>query len=143
MSGSHWRAVGRVLLAVILIAAGIGHFRNTAEFTAQVPPGLPAPEAIVLISGVIELLLGAALLIVPRYRVLIGWLTAAFFIAIFPGNISQWLTQTDAFGLDSDAARLIRLLFQPLLVVLALWSTQAWQRRWRRPPSGKPPTTAP
>ena len=61
---------------------------------------------------------------------LVGWLTAAFFVAIFPGNVSQFLTGTDGFGLDSDAARAIRLLFQPLLVVWALWCTGAW-RDWR------------
>jgi uncharacterized membrane protein len=54
-----------------------------------------------------------------------GTITALFFIAIFPGNISQWLTQTDAFGLNTDEARLIRLFFQPLLVIWALTSTGA------------------
>ena len=59
-----------------------------------------------------------------------GWTTAAFFVAIFPGNISQYVTGTDAFGLTSDNARLVRLFFQPLLVAWALWSTGAW-RAWR------------
>lgn len=122
--------VGRVVLAAILVFAGIGHFRSTAEFTAQVPPWIPAAEAVVYISGVVEILLGLALLALPRQRVLLGWIVAGFFVVIFPGNISQFLTQTDAFGLDSDAARFIRLLFQPLLVLLALWSTGAW-RAWR------------
>ena len=124
------RLVGRVVLAAILVFAGIGHFRSTAEFTAQVPPWIPAAEAVVYISGVVEILLGIALLALPRQRVLLGWIVAGFFVVIFPGNISQFLTQTDAFGLDSDAARFIRLLFQPLLVLLALWSTGAW-RAWR------------
>jgi uncharacterized membrane protein len=52
---------------------------------------------------------------------------AAFFVAIFPGNISQYINQVDAFGLDSDRARLIRLFFQPVLVIWALWSTGAWR----------------
>ena len=68
---------------------------------------------------------------VDQHRIVVGWLAAAFFVAIFPGNISQFITPTDAFGLNSDAARFIRLLFQPLLVVLALWSTEAWPRRNR------------
>jgi uncharacterized membrane protein len=121
------RFAGRIVLAAILLIAGIGHFRNTAEFTAQVPPWLPAAEAIVYVSGVVEILLGFALLVLPRYRVQVGWIIAVFFIVIFPGNISQFITQTDAFGLDSDAARFLRLLFQPLLVLLALWSTGAWR----------------
>jgi uncharacterized membrane protein len=125
------RLVGRLVLSAILILAGIGHFRSTAEFTAQVPPWMPAPEVVVYISGVIEIGLGLALILVRKHRALAGWAVAAFFIVIFPGNISQFVTQTDAFGLDSDAARFIRLLFQPLLVLLALWSTGAWQE-WRR-----------
>ena len=126
--------VGRLILAVILFIAGVGHFRNTEEFTAQVPPWIPGAEVVIYISGVVEIALAIALIALPRQRALVGWLTAGFFIIIFPGNISQFVTQTDAFGLDSDAARFIRLLFQPVLVVLALWSTGAWQqlRRHRR-----------
>ncbi len=128
--------LGWIVVAAILLFAGIGHFINTAEFTAQVPPWMPNAEAVVYISGVVEISLAVALMALPRQRVLVGWLTAGFFIIIFPGNISQFVTQTDAFGLDSDAARFIRLLFQPLLVVLALWSTGAWRhmRGNRNPP---------
>ena len=121
-----FQLAGRLVLAAILIFAGIGHFIDTQEFTAQVPPWAPAPEFIVYASGVVEILLGLALIALPKYRVLVGWLIAGFFVIIFPGNISQFITQTDAFGLDNDAARFIRLLFQPLLVVLALWLTGAW-----------------
>lgn len=130
--------MGRYVLAGILLVAGIGHFRNTAEFTAQVPPWMPATELVIYVSGVVEVLLALALVVLSRYRVLVGWIIAGFFIVIFPGNISQFLTQTDAFGLDSDAARFIRLLFQPLLVVLTLWSTGAWQ--WLRENRKKPNT---
>lgn len=122
-----FKLTGRIVLAAILLVAGIGHFRNTAEFTAQVPPWMPGAEAVVYLSGVVEIALAVALIVLPRQRALVGWLTAGFFIIIFPGNISQFVTQADAFGLDSDAARFIRLLFQPVLVVLALWSTNAWR----------------
>ena len=125
------RTVGRWLLAGVLLFAGVGHFRNSGEFLAQVPPWMPWPEAVVAVSGVIEIALGMALLLLPRYRVGVGWVVAAFFVIIFPGNISQFLTGTAAFGLDSDAARAIRLLFQPVLVVWALWCTGAW-RAWRQ-----------
>lgn len=57
----------------------------------------------------------------------VGLLTALFFIAIFPGNISQYVNGIDAFGLDTDEPRLIRLFFQPLLVAAALLSTNAWK----------------
>ena len=119
--------IGRFALAAILLFAGIGHFRSTAEFTAQVPPWIPAAEIVVYVSGVIEIALAVALIALPKQRVVVGWIVAGFFIAIFPGNISQFITQTDAFGLDSDTARFVRLLFQPLLVILALWCTSAWQ----------------
>ena len=127
------RHVARVLLGLSLLLAGIGHLTAArAEFQAQVPTWFPAdPDAVVLASGVVEIVLGLALVLAPpRWRVVVGWVVAAFFVAVFPGNISQLVTRTDAFGLDSDTARAIRLLFQPLLVVWALWSTGAW-RAWR------------
>jgi uncharacterized membrane protein len=81
---------------------------------------------VVLASGAVEIALGMGLIFISRYRKQIGWLTAGFFLAIFPGNISQYLTQIDAFGLNTDEARAIRLLFQPLLMLWALWATDAW-----------------
>jgi uncharacterized membrane protein len=81
----------------------------------------------VIASGIVEIALGLSLLLLWKYRTQLGWITAAFFIAIFPGNISQYVNGIDAFGLDSDRARAIRLLFQPLLVIWALWSTGAWR----------------
>lgn len=127
------RSAGRLLLGGALIGAGIGHLTNLREeFQAQVPPWLPMdPDFVVVASGVVEVGLGAALILAPRrLRPAVGWTTAAFFVAIFPGNISQYVTGTDAFGLTSDNARLVRLFFQPLLVAWALWSTGAW-RAWR------------
>jgi uncharacterized membrane protein len=95
------------------------------EFQAQVPPWVPlSPDFVVLASGVVEIALGLALISLQRRRE-VGIATALFFIAIFPGNISQFINHIDAFGLDSDRARAIRLLFQPLLVLWALWSTTA------------------
>ncbi|MEX5301935.1 DoxX family protein [Kocuria sabuli] len=127
------RTVARVVLGLVLLGAGIGHLTVARqEFTAQVPQALPvSDDAVVLGSGLVEIVLGVALIVLPRQRVAIGWLVAAFFVAVFPGNVSQYLTRTDAFGLDTDRARAVRLLFQPLLVVWALWSTGAW-RAWRR-----------
>lgn len=124
------RLVGRWLLAGLLLVAGIGHFVRLTDFTAQVPPWLPFPDAIVIVSGVVELGLAVSLVALPGRRSQVGWVVAAFFIIVFPGNVSQFLTQSAAFGLDSDAARGIRLLFQPLLVLWALWCTGAWHA-WR------------
>jgi uncharacterized membrane protein len=77
-------------------------------------------------SGVVEILLGVGLIVLTGRRAIVGWVTAMFFVLVFPGNISQFLTHTDAFGLNSDLSRGIRLLFQPVLVVWALWCTRAW-----------------
>lgn len=122
--------LARYLLGIALIFAGTGHFTfSRQEFQAQVPAWVPLePDFVVLASGFVEICLGLGLIFVSRYRKQIGWLTAAFFLAIFPGNISQYLTGTDAFGLNSDEARLIRLFFQPVLMLWALWSTDAWVR---------------
>jgi uncharacterized membrane protein len=123
------KSIARALLGTALIFAGVGHFTFLRqEFQAQVPSWLPLDaDFVVLASGAVEITLGVALFS-SRHRKLIGWLTAAFFLAIFPGNISQYLTGTDAFGLNSDEARLIRLFFQPVLMLWALWSTDAWVR---------------
>jgi uncharacterized membrane protein len=120
------------LLGAILVYTGTGHLTwLRAEFQAQVPPWIPLnPDLVVVLSGFVEIGLGLALIFLSRYRVALGWITAVFFILIFPGNIAQYTQQRDAFGLDSDLARLIRLFFQPLLVIWALWATGAW-RAWR------------
>jgi len=122
----------RLLLGAALLFAGVGHltFART-EFLAQVPPWLPLDgDFVVVASGVVEIVLGAALVFLPGYRAFVGWIAAAFFVAIFPGNISQYVNGIDAFGLETDTARAVRLLFQPGLVWWALWSTGAW-RAWR------------
>ena len=123
------RNASQLLLGSALAYAGIGHLTtNRLEFQAQVPTLLKDyADFVVLASGAIEISLGAGLIVLWKYRVQIGWLTALFFIAIFWGNISQYINHTDAFGLNSDRARAIRLLFQPLLVIWALWSTGAWR----------------
>jgi uncharacterized membrane protein len=123
--------IARVVLGLFLLFTGIGHLTfGRAEFSAQVPDWLPVGDDVVVVgSGVVEVALGAALIALPRYRVAVGWIAAAFFVAIFPGNISQYVNRIDAFGLTSDAARAVRLLFQPLLVLWALWSTGAWRDR--------------
>ena len=120
------RKATQILLGATLIYTGTLHLTTSRqEFQAQVPPWAPfTPDFIVLASGVVEIALGLALISLQR-RKAVGIATAAFFIAIFPGNISQFVNHIDAFGLDSDRARAIRLLFQPLLVLWALWSTTA------------------
>ena len=120
------RKATQILLGATLIYTGTLHLTTSRmEFQAQVPPWVPlSPDFVVLASGVVEIALGLALISLQRRRE-VGIATALFFIAIFPGNISQFVNGINAFGLDSDRARAIRLLFQPLLVLWALWSTTA------------------
>src|ERR1700691_254481 len=119
------RSIARLVLCAFLIFAGVGHlsFARTA-LHAQVPPYLPLnADFVIIASGVVEIALGASLVLPTRWRVPVGWIVAIFFVLVFPGNISQFVTHANAFGLDSDLARGIRLLFQPLLVIWALWCT--------------------
>jgi uncharacterized membrane protein len=120
------RKATQILLGATLIYTGTLHLTTSRlEFQAQVPPWVPlSPDFVVLASGVVEIALGLSLISLQRRRE-VGIATALFFIAIFPGNISQFVNHIDAFGLDDDRARAIRLLFQPLLVLWALWSTTA------------------
>jgi len=122
------RNATQLLLGAALAYAGTTHLTtNRSEFQAQVPNWVPfSADFVVIASGIVEIALGLSLLLLWKFRTQVGWITAAFFIAIFPGNISQYVNGIDAFGLDSDRARAIRLLFQPLLVIWALWSTGAW-----------------
>lgn len=128
------RTIARRLLGVFLLFAGLSHlFWARDTFRAQVPEWLPLDVTFVVVaSGVVEIALGAALIALTRHRVVVGWVVAAFFVAVFPGNVNQLVTHTDAFGLDSDLSRWLRLPFQPLLIAWALWSTDAWQHRRRR-----------
>jgi uncharacterized membrane protein len=127
------QTLGRVLLGGFMVTAGVLHLTTQREeFRAQVPDWFPVDEDLtVLASGVVEIGLGAAFVALPRHRRTIGMLLAAFFVAIFPGNIAQYVEGTDAFGLDTDRARLVRLFFQPVLVLWALWGGGLLGRRSR------------
>lgn len=130
------RALAQAVLGAFLLFAGVAHltFART-DFRAQVPPWVPMDvDLVVVLSGVVEIAVGAALVLVWRQpaRAWVGVAVALLFVAVFPGNIAQLTERRDAFGLTSDASRAIRLLFQPVLVVWALWSTDAvgwWRRR--------------
>ena len=126
------RTVARLLLGVAMVGAGVLHLTTQRQqFRAQVPAWFPVDEDLTVVaSGIAEIALGAAFVLFPRKRRLVGALLAAFFVLIFPGNIAQYLEGTDAFGLDTDRKRLIRLFFQPVLVLLALFGG-GWLRRTR------------
>ena len=126
------RKAAQILLGATLLYTGTLHLTTRrAEFQAQVPTWLPlSPDFVVIASGFVEIALGLALISLRRRRE-VGIATALFFLAIFPGNINQYIKGIDAFGLDTDHARAIRLLFQPLLVLWALWSAGVRPKRTR------------
>ncbi|GHJ59441.1 membrane protein [Nocardioides sp. OK12] len=117
------RTAARLLLGSAMVGAGVLHLTSQREeFQAQVPDWFPLDDDLVVVgSGVVEIGLGAAFVALPRRRRLVGALLAAFFVAIFPGNVGQYLERTDAFGLTTDRARFVRLFFQPVLVLWALF----------------------
>jgi uncharacterized membrane protein len=135
------QTLGRVVLGGFMVTAGVLHLTTQREeFQAQVPDWFPVDEDLtVLASGVVEVALGGAFVALPRHRRTVGALLAAFFVAIFPGNVAQYLNGVDAFGLDTDGKRFARLFFQPLLVGWALHGTGAWEwlRGERRSPAAK------
>lgn len=117
------RTVARLVLGLFLLGAGTAHLLAPEPFLAQTPTWLPARRLVVLVSGLVELALGFALLIARRWRRQVGWVTAGFFVLVFPGNLHQAISGAAAFGLDTPAARWGRLAFQPVLVAWAWWST--------------------
>lgn len=121
------RHVVRVVAGSAMVFAGVGHWTFARQgFQAQVPDWVPLDkDTTVLASGVVEIALGGALIATPeRHRPLVGAVLAAFFVAIFPGNVAQYTGHRSALGLDTDRKRLIRLCFQPAMVATAWWSTR-------------------
>jgi uncharacterized membrane protein len=126
----------RLILGAFLFGAGISHLTFLrGEFQAQVPDWVPVGKDLtVILSGAVEVLLGLSLIFLNKQRIAVGYVVALFFVIIFPGNISQFVNDVDAFGLTTDLSRGLRLLFQPVLIFWALWSTGAWHE-WRNPTS--------
>lgn len=125
--------ISRNILGLFLTTAGISHLTwSRTEFLAQVPPWIPVnADLVVLLSGVVEIVLGLSLILLFKYRIQVGWIVAAFFVLVFPGNIAQLVEHRNAFGLNTELARWLRLPLQPLLIIVALWSTGAWHS-WRK-----------
>lgn len=120
----------RIILGVMMVLPGIGHLTfQREEFLAQVPRWLPDTpgfmDFVVVSSGIVEILLGLSMIILTKHKIKVGISLALFYVLIFPGNISQYTYGIDAFGLDTDLKRFLRLFFQPVLIIWALWSTGA------------------
>jgi uncharacterized membrane protein len=121
--------VARMLLGIFMVMASVAHFTfQRSAFQAQVPNWVPlSKDLVVILSGVAEIALGLSTMFWTSEKIWVGIALATFYILIFPGNIAQYTGGINAFGLNSDRARLIRLFFQPVLILLALWSTGALQ----------------
>lgn len=134
MKTSLFQNIMRIILGAFMLLAGIGHltFQRT-EFLAQVPHWLPNNpgfmDFVVVSSGVVEIGLGLAMIFWVKQKVKVGIVLAIFYVLVFPGNISQYTNGIDAFGLDTDLKRLIRLFFQPVLILWALWSTGVFNKK--------------
>ena len=117
----------RILLGIFMITAAMGHFTfQRIDFQAQVPNWVPMDkDLVVILSGIVEMAMGLTLIFLTHYKIQIGIVLAVFFVLVFPGNLAQYLNGTDALGMNTDQARLIRLFFQPVLILWALWSTGA------------------
>jgi uncharacterized membrane protein len=123
------REIARWALAALLLAAGASHLTwGRRGYRIVVPDWATRllrtdKDMIVVASGAAELMLGAALVVLPADRRRVGWVIASFFVAVFPGNVHQWRTGRPAPLMRTDRARFVRLLLQPVLVLWALWST--------------------
>lgn len=134
MKTSNFQNAMRIFLGALMLLAGIGHLTfQRKEFLAQVPRWLPSTpgfmDFIVVSSGVVEIILGLAMIFWGKQKIKVGIALAIFYVLVFPGNISQYTHGIDAFGLDTDLKRLIRLFFQPVLILWALWSTGAFRKK--------------
>jgi uncharacterized membrane protein len=128
------KSIFRILLGLFMVWAAIGHLTfSRAEFQAQVPDWIPLnKDLVVILSGLVELGLGLGMIFWKKKRISVGIALALFYIAVFPGNIAQYVNHINAFGLNTDRARLIRLFFQPVLVFWTLWSTGAMKKKFRK-----------
>ncbi|GAB3988048.1 membrane protein [Spirosoma daeguense] len=126
MDENNAKNIARVILGGSLILAGISHLTFARkDFRAQVPDSIPLKkDDTVVYSGIAEIALGSSLVFTDtKHRDVVGKVAAAFFTAIFPGNIAQFINKRSAFGLDTDLKRFVRLFFQPVLILWALKST--------------------
>ena len=116
-------------MGLMMIVAGIGHLTFVRKtFQVQVPDFVPfSKDFTVLVSGVVEILLGLSLLFAGKKKKQLGLFLAIFFVLIFPGNIHQYTEKLDGFGLNTDAKRLGRLFMQPVLIALVFYATDGWK----------------
>jgi uncharacterized membrane protein len=119
------KLIARLLLAFAMVAVGITHFTRTADFMLMVPPWLPSPRALVLISGACEIAGGVGLL-VPGLRRAAAIGLVLLYIAVFPANLNMALHDIQLPGAHIPTLLLwLRLPFQALFIAWAWWVRRA------------------
>jgi len=118
------RLVLRWLLAVFYFAAGVIHIIKPAPFLTITPGWVPAPEAVILLTGVAEIL-GAIGLVQPfsaRLRQAAGWGLALYALCVWPANINHFvMDMAKADGGLGLAYHVPRMFAQPVIIWLAWW----------------------
>jgi len=134
------RRAARLGMAIAMAFAGASHLVLATPFIQHLPPWVPLRVEIVLISGLVEIALGLALLLRPPTRRRVGVALALYLVAVLPGNVYVAVFDVEVDGQPGGAYPWVRLPLQLLFIAWALWST----REARSPvPVGQLPTTAP
>jgi len=110
-----------ILLGIFFVAVGVLHFVKTALFVGAVPPYIPYPTEMVLISGVFEILGGIGVIVKP-VRKWAGIGLIALLIAVYPANIHM-AVHNELFPAIPPVVLWIRLVFQPILIVWVWYCT--------------------
>ena len=111
-------------LAAAMVAAGVAHLAGPEPFVQHLPDWVPAREALVYLSGVVEIGLGLALVTFADRRAAAGRLLTLFLVAVWPANVYVAVAGVDVDGQPGGAYAWIRLPFQALFIAWALWSTR-------------------
>ncbi len=117
-----FKTLTRLVFGAAFVLAGLNHFRNPGFYVGIMPPYLPWPLALVYLSGVAEVVLGA-LLLFPTWTVMAGWGLIALLVAVFPANVHMAM-HPELYPSVSPTALLMRLPIQGLLIAWAYWYTR-------------------
>lgn len=133
-SRSRSRAIARLILALFYAGAGIVHLRTPDPFLLITPDWVPYPREVILATGLCELF-GALGLMLPATRRLAGLALAAYAVCVFPANIKHMVDGIVVPGLPNSLwYHVPRMLLQPVLVWLALWTGDVIDWPFRRNP---------
>jgi uncharacterized membrane protein len=121
---SRLKTVLRWLFTVVMVGAGANHFIDPETYLAMMPDALPAPRALVYLSGIAEIAGGLGL-ILPATRKLAAWGLIALFVAVFPANVNMALNELPLGGTSVPAWALwARLPLQLVFIAWAYWFTR-------------------